>query len=107
MVEIFKMNFKNRENISNIITAMENHHWLAIKLWLNPYAITDKERRITNNIKYLKGAAAAASLNCAAFILIAYELNYFVDNLKSVIKHYTYYNRIKKSIKINQLNLIK
>ena len=105
MVEIFKMNFKNRENINRRTAAMENHHWLAIKLWLNPYAITDKERRITNNIKYLKGAAA--SLNCVAFILIASEFIYFVDNLKSVIKHYTYYNRIKKSIKINQLNLIK
>jgi hypothetical protein len=57
--------------------------------------MTDKERRITNNIKYLKGAAA--SLNCVAFILIASEFIYIY-----YIKHYTYYNRIKKSIKINQ-----
>ena len=75
MVEIFKMNFKNRENRSSMTTAMENHHWLAIKLWLNPYAITDKERRITNNIKYLKGAINV-SLNCVAFILIASEFIY-------------------------------
>ena len=66
----------------------ETPHWLAIKLWLNPYAITDKERRITNTIKYLKGAINV-SLNCVAFILIASEFIYFVDNLKSVIKHTT------------------
>ena len=75
MVEIFKMNFKSRESRSNIITATENHHWLAIKLWLNPYAITDKERRITNNIKYLKGAINA-SLNCVAFIYFVYFVYY-------------------------------
>jgi hypothetical protein len=66
--------------------------------------MTDKDRRITNNIKYLKDADCIAFIT---FILIASEFIYFVDNLKSLIKHYTYYNRIKKSIKINQLNLIK
>ena len=79
MVEIFKMNFKNRENRNSITTAMENHLWFAIKLWLNPYAITDKERRIMNIIKYLKDA------DCIAFILIASEFIYLVDNLNSRI----------------------
>jgi hypothetical protein len=78
----------------------ETHHWLAIKLWLNPYAITDKERRITNTIKDLKGAINV-SLNCVAFIYFVYY-NYLLQ----LFTYYTYYNRIKKSIKINQLNFI-
>jgi hypothetical protein len=67
--------------------------------------MTDKDRRITNIIKYLKDADCIAFIT---FILIASEFIYFVDNLNSQYKYnYTYYNRIKKSIKINQLNLIK
>ena len=85
-------------------TAKENHHWFAIKWWLNPYDITDKERRITNNIKYLK--PAAASINCVAFVFISSEFIYFVyyNYLLHLLSYYTYYNRIKKSIKINQFN---
>ena len=86
MVEIFRMNFKNKEKRNMMTDAIENHHSLFIKLWFIPYAETDKTIRMMNNIKYLKDAptSRAASFNWIAFILIASEFIYVcIVNLNS------------------------
>jgi hypothetical protein len=61
MVEMFRMNFKNNENRSMMMAAIENHHWFLIKLWLNPYAERDKNRRITKRMKNLKDAPTSTT----------------------------------------------